>query len=160
MNVSHFTHIRFADGLKYVLDYKCSEEGSFQRKATDRFPLDRKVAIMDFNKNYDEAVAKLQQYLKEINSFMESDAYQAKVKEPIVPAKAEYINDPNKPLAIRLKAYNTYKGYQVQALLSDTLRPLTEYGFEISPWQLKYVFDNEKLIIDTIKLGKELTKNL
>lgn len=115
---------------------------------------------MDFNKNYDEAVAKLQQYLKEINSFMESDAYQAKVKEPIMPAKAEYINDPNKPLVIRLKAYNTYKGYQVQALLSDTLRPLTEYGFEIAPWQLKYVFDNEKLIIDTIKLGKELTKNL
>ena len=115
---------------------------------------------MDFNKNYDEAVAKVQQYLKEINSFMESDAYQAKVKEPIMPAKSEYINDPYKPLAIRLKAYNVYKGYQVQALLSNTLRPLTEYGFEISPEQLKYVFSNEKLIIDTIKLGKELTKNL
>ena len=116
---------------------------------------------MDFTKkNYDEAVAKLQQYLEEINSFMESDAYQAKVKGPIMPAKAEYINDPYKPLAIRLKAYNVYKGYQVQALLSNTLRPLTEYGFEITPWQLKYVFDNEKLIIDTIKLGKELTKNL
>ena len=37
-HVSHFTNIRLAYGLKYVLNYKCSEEESFQRKATDRFP--------------------------------------------------------------------------------------------------------------------------
>lgn len=115
---------------------------------------------MDFTQNYNEAVAKIQNYLKEINSFMESDAYCKQVKASDMPAKAEYINDPYKPLAIRIKAYDIHRGHQMRALLHDTLIPHTNYGFKISPEQLKYVFDREKLIVDTIKLGKELTKTI
>lgn len=43
--MSHFTNIRLAYGLKYVLDYKCSEE-EIPGKATDRFPQTERLPIM------------------------------------------------------------------------------------------------------------------
>jgi hypothetical protein len=158
--VSHVTHIRLAYVPKYVLNYKCSEEESFQRKATDRFPLDRKVAIMDFTKkNYDEAVAKIQNYLKELNSVMESEAYVKEAKASNIPVEAGYAKDASKHPALRLKSFHIYYGMMVQALLSDTLKPL-EYGFEIARWEIEHVFSNEELIAETIQLSKELAKHL
>lgn len=114
---------------------------------------------MDFNKNYDEAVAKIQQYLKELNSVMETEAYIKDAKASNIPVEAGYAKDASKHPALRLKSFHIYYGMTVQALLADTLKPL-EYGFEIAPWEIEYVFNNEKLIIETIELAKELSKFL
>lgn len=115
---------------------------------------------MDFTKkNYDEAVAKIQNYLKELNSVMESEAYVKEAKASNIPVEAGYAKDVSKHPALRLKSFHIYYGMTVQALLSDTLKPL-EYGFEIARWEIEHVFSNEELIAETIQLSKELAKHL
>lgn len=156
--MSHFTHIRLAYSFKSVIDYKCSEE-EIPEKSYKPFPLDRKVAIMDFTKNYDEAVAKIQQYLKELNSVMETEAYIKDAKASNIPVDAGYAKDASRHPALRLKSFHVYYGMTVQALLADALKPV-EYGFEIAPWEIEHVFSNEKLVIETIELAKELSKFL
>lgn len=157
-HVSHLTRIRFASSFKSVIDYRCSEE-DIPEKSYKPFPLDRKVAIMDSTKNYNEAVAKIQQYLKELNSVMETEAYIKDAKASNIPVEAGYAKDASKHPALRLKSFHIYYGMTVQSLLADALKPL-EYGFEIARWEIEHVFNNEKLIIETIELAKELSKFL
>ena len=127
------------------------------QKATDRFPPTERLPTMDFKQHPNEAVAKLQQYRKEINTL--ADSLTCKHPHGAVtdmPAKREYVNDPAIPMALRLKAYRVYYGFPAASLLDDTLRPL-EYGFEVAPWNLEYAFNNESRFIKAIEIGKKLT---
>lgn len=114
---------------------------------------------MGFNKNYNEAVTKIQSHLKELNSVMETEAYIKEAKASNIPVEVGYAKDASKHPALRLKSFHIYYGMTVQSLLADALKPL-EYGFEIAPWEIEYVFGNEKLIVETIELAKELSKFL
>lgn len=113
---------------------------------------------MDFKQYPNEAIAKLQQYRKEINTL--ADSLTCKHPHGAVsdmPAKREYAADPAIPMSLRLKAYRIYYGFPAVSLLDDTLRPL-EYGFEVAPWSLEYAFNNEARFIKAIEIGKGLTE--
>ena len=127
-------------------------------EATDRFPPTERLPIMDFKQYPNEAVAKLQQYRKELSAL--NDSLTCKHPHGAVtdmPAKREYVSNTAIPMALRLKAYRIYYGFPAVSLLDDTLRPL-EYGFEVAPWSLEYAFNNESRVIKAIEIGKTLTE--